>query len=184
MILKIIRESYKVLIISAILSIFGGISLRSIKSSIFTIIPLLIIFPALNDLIGDFSTIISSKFTTYLYLGKINEKKIWTKEMKKLLKLILYVSFFSTIYLIIFSIIVLYFNKKIFELNIWIKIFFISFLTVIFLILILFLISLNLGIYVYKKGMDPDNFLIPISTAIADFFTLLLFAVLIIIIKP
>ncbi|MGB9675390.1 MAG: hypothetical protein ACPLYW_02200, partial [Candidatus Nanoarchaeia archaeon] len=60
---KILRESLVILIVASILSTIGGIGLEALKTKFIFLIPLLILIPALNDAIGDFGVIISSKFT-------------------------------------------------------------------------------------------------------------------------
>jgi hypothetical protein len=70
---NIIRESLYVLLPAAIISSLGGIGLEVVRTKFLTILPLVILLPALNDMVGDFGTVISSKFTIALYRGYIKE---------------------------------------------------------------------------------------------------------------
>ena len=81
---RIISESLKVLIFGSLLSSIGGLSLELIKTKLSAALPMIIILPALTDMIGDAGTIVVSKITTYLkypancinishlYLGAMN----------------------------------------------------------------------------------------------------------------
>ena len=60
------------------------------------------------------------------------------------------------------------------------KIILIAIIDILLVSLVLFLISVFVGNYVYKKREDPNNFLIPISTSAADFLNILILVGLII----
>jgi cation transporter-like permease len=58
-------------------------------------------------------------------------------------------------------------------------IFAIAIVDVVAVVSILFVVAVVAGIHFYKKGEDPNNFLIPITTSIADFGNMLLLAALV-----
>jgi cation transporter-like permease len=60
-----------------------------------------------------------------------------------------------------------------FDLMVLEKVIFISLISTIFLVCVLFLVSIVGGFYVYRHKHDPDNYLIPLATAIADFGSML-----------
>ena len=62
----IIKESLKVLLLASILSAFGGFALESVKHAFIAILPLVVLLPALNGMIGGYGTIFSSRFSTLL----------------------------------------------------------------------------------------------------------------------
>ena len=64
----IIKESFKMLVLAALLTSLGGLGIQGIKQNLILILPLLIILPALNAMVGNIGTVVSSKFTTALYL--------------------------------------------------------------------------------------------------------------------
>ena len=70
----IIKESFRIIIFAAILSSLGGIGLELINEKLIAILPLLIIFPALNNMIGNFGTIISANFTTLLFTNQLRAR--------------------------------------------------------------------------------------------------------------
>ncbi|MBS3154875.1 magnesium transporter [Candidatus Woesearchaeota archaeon] len=177
----IIKESIKILIFASLLSSFGGLAIESIKNLFVTIIPFIILFPILNDTIGGYGGIISSRFSTMLHENKV--KKNWwkNKDIRSLFIEIFIIAIIITSMSVFLSLIVSYFfNYPIDSLLIF-KVFLITILDVILLIIILFFVSIFAGIYYYKKKEDPNNFLIPITTSIADFGNMVILAVLIII---
>ena len=176
----IIKESIKILLIASIISAFGGLALEHVKTIFVSIIPLIILLPVLNDMIGDYGTIISSRFSTMLYEGKVN-KKWWAKEDIKVLFLQIFIiaiitAFISSLVALILS---GFSNYKI-NLIIALKILLIALIDIILLVSILFLIAVTAGLYLYRKKEDPNNFLIPITTSLADFGNMVLLAVLVI----
>ena len=55
------------------MSSLGGLFIEKIKVLIFSVIPMIILLPYLNNMIGNFGTIIATKFSTYLHEGKIDK---------------------------------------------------------------------------------------------------------------
>lgn len=176
---KIVTESVKVVILASVLSTIGGIGVESLKAKIALFVPMIIMLPALNDMIGDFGTIISSKFTTLLYLGKIENKWWNSKELGELFKVIAYVAIISAVYLGIASTIIAYFKGFAFDWIISLKVLSVALMATAFLVMIIFGVAIIGGLIVFKKGSDPDNFLAPITTSIADLGSMLLFSLMI-----
>lgn len=176
---KIIRESFYVLILTSILSTLGGIGLESIQKKLFIFLPFLIILPAINDMIGDFGGIISSKFTTLLFLGIIEEEWWKSKKLIDLFLKIIITSFFSSLYLIFLAIIFSLIKGLYFDFTFYIKFMLINILITMVLVIIISLVSILGGFFVHKKNQDPDNYLIPITTSIADVLTIVLISLVI-----
>lgn len=178
---KIVKESTKVLIFTAILSTVGGIGLEYIQSNLVRLVPLLILLPGLNNMVGDFGIVISSRFTTMLYLGQIKRKgDLFSKQGYRLLKKIWGIAFLSAVYLSALAYAISLFKGGSFNLG-----FFIKLVSAIILITLTLVVSLSfvlsmLGLYLYKKGKDPNNYLIPIATSISDLGSLILFTIMVI----
>ncbi len=175
----IIKESIKILILASIISLFGGIAIEKIKSIFISIIPFVILLPVLNDIVGDFGTIISSKFSTMLHEGKVKSR--WWKQ-PEILKLYYQMVIIAGIGAIIASVLSLGISSfsSGFSVAVSYKIFLITVIDVLFLVTLIFIVSIISGIYIYKKKEDPNNFLIPISTSIADFANMVVLSILII----
>lgn len=176
----IIRESLKVLLLASALSAFGGFALEEIKAIFVSIIPLVILMPALNDMIGDYGTIVSSKLSTLLHEGVV-EKKWWqTPELKKLFMQIATVSIITAaLSAAIAMIIPVFISGYDIALGNAAKIFAITIIDVAVLVSLLFFTSIYAGLRIYKKQEDPNNFLIPITTSIADFGNMFVLALLV-----
>ncbi len=176
---KIIKESFGVLILVSIISATGGIGLQVVKEDILTILPLLILFPALNGMIGNFSAIFASRYTTLLYQKKISKKKFMNKELKEIYFQVLKVSIIAAFYISTLSSVVSL--MKGFEFNpvLYLKILVITILTTAFLVTLISFVSIRAGNYFASKKEDPDNLLIPITTAIADFGAMVIFSLLV-----
>lgn len=173
---KIVKESFKVLILASILSSIGGLGLQSIENKLVAIIPLLILLPALNDMIGDYGITITAKFTTALYERKI--KRPWWRShfVKHLYKVIIPIALISAVYISVLSIFIAYARGFSFDLVLSLKIIGTVILTTLLLVGIIFLIAIIGGLYVYRKKEDPDDMLIPITTSVADLGSMLLFS--------
>lgn len=171
----IVRESIRILILAAIISSIGGIALKSVESRIVTVAPLIVLIPALNNLVGSFGTLISSKFTTLLYTGKIS----FAKNMKHLILIMFLIALVSSIYLGIVSVAIGTIYGYPFTYATLMKIVSISVVATMLLVGFIALASIVIGLYVYKKNEDPNNFLIPISTSIADIGSMSIIAIMV-----
>ena len=171
----IVRESIKIIILTALISSVGGIALQSVEEKIVAIAPLLILMPALNNLVGSFGTLVSSKFTTLLYTGKIP----LAKSKEHLISLMFAIAFVSSIYLGIASVLLGAFYGYPFTYTVLLKIIGISVFATLLLVGFVSLISIALGVYIFKKNEDPNNFLIPISTSVADVGSMIILALMV-----
>ncbi len=176
----ILKESIKILIFASIISSLGGLALENVKSVFISFMPLIILTPILNDMIGNYGTIISSRFSTMLHENKIKRKWWLNKEIRELYIQIFIISILAAITSSVIALIISYFSGYALTKLIAYKILLISFINVSLLVSILFFISIFAGIYFYKKQEDPNNFLIPITTSIADFGNMVILSVLII----
>lgn len=176
----ILKESIHILMISAILSAAGGMALENIKDVFVLIVPLIILMPTLNDMVGDYGTIISSRFSTMLHEGKV-KKKWWTESSIKILFWqVLIIAMLTTMISTTIALIVSIFSS--YQLNALtsLKVFAITIIDVAILVMIMFISSVILGLHYFNKKEDPNNFLIPIITSIADFGNMIILAVLVV----
>jgi mgtE-like transporter len=176
----IIKESIKILLLASIISSFGGLALEHIKTVFISIIPLIILLPALNDMVGDYGTIISSRFSTMLHEGKIKNNWWKDKELRIMLAQVFIVAVAIVFFTTSVALIVSTFSNYSLNLLTVLKIFFITLIDVILIVGILFFTSIFAGLYFYRKKEDPNNFLIPITTSIADFMNMFIISGLVI----
>lgn len=176
----IIKESVKILLLASIISSLGGLALENIKLIFVSITPLIILLPALNDMIGGYGTIISSRFSTMLHENRVKRKWWAMPELRKLSIQVFIISTITAVTNSSIALVISHFSGYAPSLITASKIFFISIVDVTLLISILFIISIYAGIYFYKKGEDPNNFLIPITTSVADFGNMVILSILIV----
>lgn len=176
----IIKESWKVLILASILSSIGGLGLRYVEQNIVSILPLLIVIPALNDLVGDFGTITASKFTNMLFFRAVDKRWWRSKQLRYLLLTLFTTSVASAVFIgVMSSLIPHIYQGTLLNIPLMIKVLAITLVTSVSLFGIVFIISVAGGLYFYKRGEDPNNFLIPITTSVADLGSLLIFSALV-----
>ena len=163
---KIIKESIIVVILSSLLGLISGTVLSTNEGLLYSVPILLLILPALNSLIGDFTTILISRLTTHLLIGMIPSKIQKTKK----LMIDFYGLLLSIILSLVFLIVVGYGVAIATEIQIVNPLIIISILilTVLFLFISLFIILFISSVYIFRKGRDPNNFLIPIVTSLVD----------------
>lgn len=175
----ILRESIEIILLAAILSSFGGFALERVKLLFMQIIPLIIMFPTLNAMIGDYGIIVSSRFSTMLHEGKV-KNDIWSSRILKILFMqIMLIAFITAILSTGLSLITSKFMGSTFDAMLAIKLMLTIIVDVLVLVMVLFIISVVAGRYFYNKKEDPNNFLIPITTSIADFGNMLLLSLLV-----
>ncbi|MHA1293148.1 MAG: magnesium transporter [Promethearchaeota archaeon] len=166
---KILRESIAIVIISSLIGLCSGTVLSINKSILYSIPILLLILPALNSLIGDISTVLVSRLTTHLYIGNIEPKVQKSDRLKE--------DFYGLLLTILLSLVVIIFVGFFIGFTTGIKtinpflLIIIILATIIFLFVILFVLLLISSIHLFKRGKDPNNFLIPFVTSLADFLT-------------
>lgn len=177
---NIIKESLKILLFASILSSIGGLALEHIKGLFISFVPLIILLPVLNDMIGDYSIIVSSRFTTLLHTGKIKNKWYKNSSVNKIFLQILIISLLTASIGSLASLIISHFSGYALNLQIIYKIFLISIIDTFLLVGILFMVAIYSGYHYYRKNEDPNNFLIPLTTSLADLGNMLVLSILII----
>lgn len=176
----IIKESIKVLIFASMLSAIGGFTLEKIKTLFISIMPLIIMLPVLNDMIGDYGTIISSRFSTMLHEGKGTKNLRHNKELKRLFWQIFSVAMIMAFLSALSSLVIANYAGYNSSMITSLKVILITLIDVSILVLILFFLAIIAGLYIFKKQEDPNNFLVPITTAVADFGNMMILAALVI----
>ncbi len=178
----IIKESVKIILLASLISAFGGFALEQIKTAFLTMIPLIILLPALNDMVGDYGSIVSARFSTMLHKGEVQKKWWKEKEVQKLFWQIMIIAAITALFSAAISLTIAGVMEKgnTFTVMFAIKIIALTFIDVVVLVGFLFFTAIFAGLHYFKKKEDPNNFLIPITTSVADFANMVLLAGLII----
>ena len=174
---KIFKESIVVVVISSVMGLFSGTLLSTNEEMIYAIPIFIIVLPALNSLIGDISTVLISRLTTHLYIGSIPPK---VQSSKRLIED--FIGLFLTILLSLGFLLIIGYGVIFFSgmaiVNPLIIIVIIIF-TIVILFFTMFIFLFMSAIFLFKRGRDPNNFLIPFVTSSADFLTPLLLIIFI-----
>ncbi|MFX1503132.1 MAG: magnesium transporter [Promethearchaeota archaeon] len=167
--IKIIKESIIVIILTSLIGMLTGSFLSFNENILYTIPIILLLLPALNSLIGDISTVLSSRLTSHLYIGSLSPKIQGSHRLKED-----FLGLLITILLSLISLIVIGYSMGIITgihiINPFL-IFIILLITITSLFCILFIFIFMSAIILFKRGKDPNNFLIPFVTSLADFLT-------------
>lgn len=161
------------------MGLISGTLLSSNEEILYSIPIMLLIIPALNSLIGDISTVLVSRLTTHLYIGTLPPKIQKSERLKE--------DFYGLFITLLLSLVSLLFLGYLVGVISGIKIInplLMSFIITLTILLIFFIMFITLfigAIFLFKRGMDPNNFLIPFVTSLADFLTPLFLIIFIII---
>ena len=178
----IIKESIKILLLASVLSSLGGLSLEHIKIVFVSIIPLVILLPALNDMLGDIGSIFSSKYSAMLHEGLVKGNLWKNHRVRKLFAQLFVIAAIMALFSSSIAITISYFSGFAMDMTLVMKIMLITMADVLILVSLIFIIATVAGIYFFKKKEDPNNFLIPITTSIADFGNMFILSLLILLV--
>ncbi|MDQ7033113.1 MAG: magnesium transporter [Desulfonauticus sp.] len=160
---KTIKESLVTLIIVAFIVNITGTVLKHIKfrKEIYSA------YPALIDTVGDVGSVVGSTATTKLALGLLKPS---FSGMRDHSKQIFAAWAASVVMFLSFSALSLYIND-IYSISAFLNFSILLLTTNLFAVSVMILISYAVAILTFKKGLDPDNFVIPIESSIADSVT-------------
>lgn len=176
---QILRENIGPVVASATLSMIGGIGLVLIEKKLYFLLPVLITIPALADMVGDFSTIIASKSVALIEQKKLPRHWEHSKRILHMAAHLLWIAIAYSIVMAIGSLAIASGQGFALTAPFIAKFLFILIMINVLMTMFLVVFSIRLGVLVAYHGHDPDNFLIPISTSIADVGVLLLFSLMV-----
>lgn len=174
---KTIKESILTLFFVAVIVNITGTILRDIDKIVAGRKEIYTVYPALIDTVGDVGSVIGSTATTKFALG------LFAPSFRSILshaKRVLATWLASVFMFVIYAIISL-FAEGLLTVHMFLNFFSLLFTVNIIAVSMITLISFAVGYLTYKRGLDPDNFVIPIESSLADSITTgaLLFALLI-----
>jgi len=166
---KITKEVFPSEIISIIGDILAGIILTILILPFKSFLILILIVPALLSMRGNISGPYIARTSRDIIIGEFN-KKSWFENVLATYALSIIIGF--TIGL--FGVILNYIFVRLFIITYGILIL-IPVLTMLLSLSISIPISTTLNIIVFKRGLDPNNVVNTVMTAVDDFFTILCF---------
>ena len=164
---KTLKESFFTLIFVAVIVNITGAVLSRISASVTKESEIYIVFPALMAIIGDVGAVVGSTATTKLALGLLD---VSFSDMKNHLREIFSAWIASLIIFVFFSFLSLSIRGT-FSLELFLIFTFLLLITNVIAASAIILISYAVAILTFQKGLDPDNFVIPIESVLADSIT-------------
>ncbi|MEM2110750.1 MAG: magnesium transporter [Candidatus Bathyarchaeia archaeon] len=164
---KTVKESFLTLIFVVFIVNVTGTALSRISKIVENRKEIYTVYPALIDMIGDVGSVIGSTATTKLALGLLKPS---FKAMHNHATQIFSSWTASIIMFISLSALSLFING-LFSLSKFIGFTFQLLTANIIAVTLIVLISFAVSILTFKKGLDPDNFVIPIESSLADSIT-------------
>jgi len=160
---KTIKESFATLVIVAFIVNITGTVLNRIegRKEIYTV------YPALIDTVGDVGSVVGSTATTKLALGLLKPS---FSSLRDHSKQIFAAWAASLIMFLLFSALSLSVNNM-FSFSAFLNFSALLLTANLFAAAAIILISYAVAILTFQKGLDPDNFVIPIESSIADSIT-------------
>ena len=127
---------------------------------------LLLVYPALMAIVGDVSAVVGSTATTKLSLGLVKPHFSTIKEHLSEI----FFSWFASVIMFLLFILLSLFLPGTFAFS-YSKFIFLLIITNVFSVLIIILISYYLAMASFKRGLNPDNLIIPIMSSLSDNIT-------------
>jgi len=170
---RIVKESLPVLILSGIITIGAGLVLNSSEKMITAFPGIIIMMPAFINMVGGLMSVLASRLSSALHLGMIHPKLHKTKTLDRNIIAMIIISLISFTFLGIIGSILLTVlglvntNMVLFTFMVLVA----GLLTT----MILMAFTIVLSYYLFKKGDDPDNWVIPILTSVSDLIGVIIF---------
>ena len=164
---KTIKESFATLVIVAFIVNITGTVLNRINALVEGRKEIYTVYPALIDTVGDVGSVVGSTATTKLALGLLKPS---FSSLRNHSKQIFAAWAASLIMFLLFSALSLSVNNM-FSFSAFLNFTALLLTANLFAVAAIILISYAVAILTFQKGLDPDNFVIPIESSIADSIT-------------
>ena len=126
------------------------------------------VYPAVIDTIGDVGSVVGSIATTRLALGMLSSS---FKSIMKNTPEIVGGWLSSAVWFILFSLISFYSTHRAIVFQEWLSLLSVLLTLNILAAPIMAVISYGVAVLTYRKGLNPDNFVIPIESSLSDSIT-------------
>ncbi len=170
---KTLRESFFTLILVSFIINVAGATLGRVdeilreRKELYKNYPVYVVYPALIDTVGDVGAVVGSTATTKLALGTLKSS---ISSIKRHAAEIFGAWMASLIMYFAYSVLALIITGIFTPLNL-LKFTFFLFTVNLIAASFIILISYSIAVITYQKGLDPDNFEIPIESSMADSLT-------------
>jgi len=165
--IKTIKESLLTLVFVAFIVNVTGTVLKDVDKIVGNRKEIYIVYPALIDTIGDVGSVIGSTATTKLALGLLNPS---FRSILNHAKRIFATWIASVVMFILYSVISLL-TQGMLTMHMFLRFSALLLITNLIAVIAITIISFSVAILTYRRGLDPDNFVIPIESSLADSIT-------------
>ena len=165
--IKTIRESLFTIFLVAFLVNIAGTALIGIRNFIERRPEIVMVYPALIGMIGNVGSVVGSTSTTKLALGLLSPS---FSSIKRHLKNIFSAWGASLLMFVILAFLSLLLTGT-FSISSLFDLLSILFLTNVFAVSVIVFLTYAISILAFKRGLDPDNFVIPVESSFADVIT-------------
>jgi mgtE-like transporter len=172
---RTVKEATPAVLASLSLGVLSGVILAGFKSEIGENPAVLTVYPALMDSLGDIGAITGATTTTKLFLGDIEAK---ASTIKEALKGLIPVECMAFLLHIAYGAIAFTLSREAGLTMPFSRLLGIALASNLVTFPAIFMIAYFTAIMTFKKGLDPDNFVIPLETSIADSLTTLSVSIL------
>lgn len=165
--IKTVKESLFTMLFVAIIVNVTGTVLKRISNIVEDRREIYTVYPALIDLVGDVGSVVGSTATTKLALGMLKSSM---SSIKQHSTQIFSAWLASILYFVLLGILSLSLNG-IFSLFAFFGLILVLLVANAIAVASIILVSYAISILTFQKGLDPDNFVIPIESSFADSMT-------------
>lgn len=162
---RTLKEGLPIVFLASLLGTLGGVALASLRSQIEKRPSILIIYPSLISSLGDIGSILGSMQTTKLALGYVSS--FWKALRQTITELVTVESAGATLH-IVFGILAFGFASLAgLTASIFTTIS-VALLTNLISFMFISVFSVLVATQTFKRGLDPDNFVIPVVASVSD----------------
>ncbi len=161
---KTIKESLKTMVFVAFIVNVTGTFLKGISGVVESRKEIYTLYPALIDIVGDVGAVVGSTATTKLALGLLKPS---VKSLRNHAKIVLSAWFASLIMFLVLAVFSLAMNGALSP-HALANVVSILLITNGIAVAIIVFFTFALSILTFTKGLDPDNFVIPVESTLAD----------------
>ena len=162
--IKTVKESLATMMFVAVIVNITGTILREISSFVENRADLYTVYPALIDTIGDVGSVVGSTATTKLALGLLKPS---FSSIRKHARNIFSAWAASIILFVVLAVLSLSING-LFSFPAFLRLLLVLLIANVIAVVAIVIVSYGIAILTFKKGLDPDNFVIPIESSFAD----------------
>src|SRR4030042_3820150 len=164
---KTVKESMVTLLFVAFMVKITGTVLKRVDRFVVDRKEIYTVYPALIDMIGDVGSVVGSTATTKLALGLLTPS---FSSMRNHAKTIFSAWTASIIMFVVLAVLALSVNG-LFSLSSFVGLISLLLIANVLAVAAIVLVSFGIAILTFKRGLDPDNFVIPIESSFADSIT-------------